>query len=116
MLKTLAIILAILIAALNVAAQGGSGKRAFGGKHVVKRGVVRVGPSTTYLKQGFTTEQVVRLLGKPAAVSHGDENGVPVARYEFSRSENRVLVAEFVNGLLVSSHTESIKQIAYGGR
>jgi hypothetical protein len=34
-----------------------------------KPGVVQVGPRTTYLKEGLTTEEVVRLLGKPSAIS-----------------------------------------------
>jgi len=72
-----------------------------------KPGVVRVGPPTTYLKEGLSVAQVIRLLGKPQQVSERIENGVAVASYEFRRGEERVLVAEFERGLLVRSRTET---------
>lgn len=71
-----------------------------------KPGVVRVGPRTTYIKEGLSSEEVVRLLGKPASISERSENGVTVTTYEFQRGEGRILIAEFVKGLLVRSHTE----------
>jgi hypothetical protein len=71
-----------------------------------KPGVVRVGPRTTYIKEGLSSEEVVRLLGKPASISERSENGVMVTTYEFQRGEGRILIAEFVKGLLVRSHTE----------
>ena len=63
MLKALVILVAIVFAVVNVSAQGSSSRR----RVVRKVGVVRVGPSTTYLKQGLSTEEVVRLLGEPTA-------------------------------------------------
>src|SRR6266480_4479561 len=57
-----------------------------------KPGVVQVGPRTTYLKEGFSVEEVVRLLGKPSAVSERSEKGVMVMVYEFPRGEGRVLI------------------------
>jgi len=72
-----------------------------------KPGVVRVGPPTTYLKEGLSVAQVIRLLGKPQEVSERTENGVALATYEFRRGEGRVLVAEFERGLLVRSRTET---------
>ena len=102
MLKALVILVAIVIAFVNVSAQGSSTQR-----RVVRRiGVVRVGPSTTYLKQGLSTEEVVRLLGEPTAI-FGREEGSDALTYVFARSEGRVLVAEFVKGSLVSSRTET---------
>lgn len=71
-----------------------------------KPGVVRVGPRTTYLKEGLTQAEVVKLLGKPRAVSHRSDNNVDVTIYEFQRSDHRVLVAEFEKGVLTRSHTE----------
>jgi hypothetical protein len=72
-----------------------------------KPGVVRVGPPTTYLKEGLSVAQVIRLLGKPQEVSQRTENGIAIAIYEFRRGEGRVLVAEFERGLLVRSRTET---------
>jgi hypothetical protein len=72
-----------------------------------KPGVVRVGPRTTYLKEGLTTDEVVRLLGKPASISERSENGVVLTTYEFQRGEGRVIIAEFVAGVLVRYRTET---------
>ena len=81
-----------------------------------KPGVVQVGPRTTYLKEGFSTAEVVRLLGKPSAISERSENGVVVTVYEFPRSEARVLIADFVNGVLVRSMIETRGQVARADR
>ncbi|HEV7797157.1 MAG TPA: hypothetical protein VGO73_03305 [Pyrinomonadaceae bacterium] len=72
-----------------------------------KPGVVRVGPRTTYIKEGLSSEEVVRLLGKPTSISERKENDFVVTTYEFQRGEGRILIAEFVKGLLVRSRTES---------
>ena len=66
MLKTLIIAIAMLIAAVHVSAQPTAAARRLASK---RSSVVRVGPSITYLKEGFTVEEVLRLLGEPAAVS-----------------------------------------------
>lgn len=72
-----------------------------------KPGVVKVGLRTTYLKEGLRTDEVVRLLGKPSSVSERSENDVVVTIYQFPRGEGRILVAEFVNGVLVRSRIET---------
>ncbi|MGH9873695.1 MAG: hypothetical protein ACRD9S_14700 [Pyrinomonadaceae bacterium] len=72
-----------------------------------KPGVVQVGPRTTYLKEGLRTDEVVRLLGKPASISERSENDVVITTYVFQRGEGRTLIAEFVNGVLVSSRLET---------
>ena len=72
----------------------------------VKPGVVYVGPPTTYLKEGLRTQDVVRFLGKPTAISERRENGLVVTTYEFPRGGDRVLIAEFVNDALVRSRIE----------
>ncbi len=59
--------------------------------------VIRVGPPTTYLKEGLRTEEVLRLLGKPVATSERVEQGLVVTTYEFLRGGGRVLVADFVS-------------------
>jgi hypothetical protein len=109
MLKTLVMLIALLIAVVNISAQSnGSGRQAFGGRHIVKRaGVVRVGPVTTYLKEGLTTEEVLRLLGEPSMISEHNTNGSSVKTYEFQRGDNRILIAEFINDSLVRSRTET---------
>jgi hypothetical protein len=71
-----------------------------------KPGVVRVGPRTTYLKEGLTTAEVVRLLGKPISTSERTEDDVIVKTYEFQRGNGRILIAEFEQGLLVRSRIE----------
>jgi hypothetical protein len=72
-----------------------------------KPGMVRVGPRTTYLKEGLRTDEVVRVLGKPASISERSENNVVITTYEFQRGEGRILIAEFVDGVLVRSRTET---------
>lgn len=73
----------------------------------VRNGVVHLGPRTTYLREGLKTDEVVSLLGEPAAVSERYEGSKVISVYEFERSEGRVLIAEFVSGTLVSSRTET---------
>jgi hypothetical protein len=75
-----------------------------------KSGVVRVGPPTTYLKEGLTTEEVLRLLGKPSAVSERVEQGLVVTTYEFPRGEDRILFAEFTSDALVRTRIETRSQ------
>jgi hypothetical protein len=110
MLKTLIIAIAILIAAVHVSAQPSTTAK----RHTSRRsGVVRVGPSVTYLKEGFTVEEVLRLLGEPANISKHQSGSELVVTYEFPRGQNRFLIAEFVNGALVSSRTETRQQVAF---
>ncbi len=105
MLKTLVVLIALLIAVVNVSAQTRPGsRRAYVSRKPV---VLRVGPPTTYLKAGLTTEEVVRVLGEPIAMFDRNDKGVTVKSYEFPRGGNRILVAEFVNGALVNSRTET---------
>jgi hypothetical protein len=112
MLRILIIATAILISVVNVSAQTVGSKR-----HIVRRaGIVRVGPSTTYLKEGFSLEEVLRLLGEPAAVSARHDGDEFITTYEFPRGQNRILIAEFVNGALVRSRTENRVQVALGDR
>lgn len=73
----------------------------------VTRGVVSVGPRSTYIKAGLSEREVLRLLGQPSAVSRRAEAGAALTTYEFPRGEGRVIVAEFVDEVLVSSRTES---------
>jgi hypothetical protein len=73
----------------------------------VRRGVVHVGPRTTYLKEGLRAEEVVSLLGEPTSISESERQGQSLLVYEFQRGVDRVLVAEFVDGSLISSRTET---------
>lgn len=75
-------------------------------KVVVDRRVIRLGPPTTYLKEGLTAREVVMLLGQPVSVSERQEGDLKIITYAFPRSAGRVLVAEFANELLISSRTE----------
>ena len=69
--------------------------------------VIRFGPTTTYLKNGLRTEEVVMLLGKPASVSERQDGSRLLSTYIFNRSRGRIFVAEFENYVLVRSRTES---------
>ena len=73
---------------------------------VVKASVVRVGPPTTYLKNGLSTREVLMLLGEPESTSSRREGDSSLATYIFTRGEGRVLVAEFLDDVLVSTRTE----------
>jgi len=108
MLKILVIGIAILIALANVSAQTSGTKRY--ASH--KPSVVRVGPTTTYLKEGLSTNQVVRLLGEPTAIYKRAEKDLIITTYEFPRAEGRVLIAEFVSDALVDSRVEKRVQVA----
>jgi outer membrane protein assembly factor BamE (lipoprotein component of BamABCDE complex) len=79
-------------------------------------GVVQVGPRTTYLKEGLTTQEVVRLLGKPSSIVERSEIGVLLTVYVFPRGENRVLIAEVVKGALVRSTIETRGEVAQADR
>lgn len=74
-------------------------------------GVLRVGPSTTYLKKGLNKNEVLRFMGRPASVSERREGDLHLTTYIFKRGEGRVLVAEFENGVLVKSYAEARQSI-----
>lgn len=74
--------------------------------------ILRVGPSTTYLKNGLSIDDVVGVLGEPMSSSERQDGKILLTTYLFERSEERVLVAEFENGLLVSSHTGTPEEVA----
>ncbi len=112
MLKILVIGVAILIAVANGSAQTSGGKRYV--SH--KAGVVRVGPTTTYLKVGLSTAEVVRLLGEPSAITERIEKNLLVTTYEFPRAEGRVLIAEFVSDALIDSRIGTRVQVAQAAR
>lgn len=65
--------------------------------------VLQLGPSTTYLKDGLSIDEVIRFLGRPTSVSERQNGDSLLATYTFPRSPGRVLVAEFEAGLLVRS-------------
>jgi hypothetical protein len=74
---------------------------------IVDGRVLRLGPSSTYLKEGLRTDEVVGLLGKPSNVSERREGNRLITTYTFERSEGRVLIADFANGLLINSRMET---------
>src|SRR5262252_3871281 len=82
-------------------------QRGSSGRHAV----VRVGPSSTYLKEGLSTAEVVAFLGQPARISQQRENGEAVVVYEFSRSENQTLFVEFIGDRLVRTKTEPSSKV-----
>lgn len=78
--------------------------------------VVRVGPSTTYLKEGTTTDEALKLLGPPLRVSERQDEGRVIVTCVFARSAGRVLVAEFVDGRMVNSRIEKSESVASSER
>ncbi|HEX8174431.1 MAG TPA: hypothetical protein VF543_04850 [Pyrinomonadaceae bacterium] len=79
-------------------------------ERVVDGRVLRVGPTSTYLKNGLSTDEVVKLLGRPSSISERLEDGKLLAFYIFPRSEGRVLVAQFENGLLTASRMDTLER------
>lgn len=77
--------------------------------------VVSVGPRTTFLKEGLGENEVLRLLGSPSLTLRA-AGGPSSVTHEFPRGEGRVLVAEFKDGVLVNSRTESRGQSASAAR
>jgi hypothetical protein len=74
--------------------------------------VLRLGPSATYLRNGLSLNDVVRLLGEPVSKSKRLDANARLTTYIFPRSEGRILVAEFENGVLVGSRTETFEDVA----
>ena len=105
MLKVMIIVIALAIAVVNISAQTTRVHKNV--RRVYQATAIRIGPPTTYLKEGLSSDEVVRILGNPITVSERDERGIVIRTYEFQRGANRVLVAEFVKGALVSSRTET---------
>lgn len=122
MSKVSAILIVILFAVICVSAQSESNRKGdvegkpVNARYVIsvssKPGVVQLGPRTTYLKEGLSMEEVLRVMGKPAAVSKRNEEGAIVTSYEFKRGDGRVLIAEFIDNTLVRSRTETAGQAA----
>ena len=74
--------------------------------------ILRVGPSSTYLKNGLSIDDVLGVLGEPLSSTERQDGQILLTTYLFQRSEDRILVAEFENGLLVSSHTGTLEEVA----
>ena len=74
--------------------------------------VLRLGPPATYLPNGLSLNEVVRLLGEPTSISERRDANLRLTTCTFPRSEGRILVAEFENGVLVESRTEILEDVA----
>jgi hypothetical protein len=75
---------------------------------IMSPGVLRLGPPTNFLSAGLSLPEVVRLLGQPANIyGPSASSATAVTTYEFTRGGGRVLVADFVGGVLVGSHTRT---------
>jgi len=81
----------------------------------VRPGVVHLGAPSTYLQEGLSTSEVVRLLGEPTAISERQDEGSMIKTYEFTRGEGRVVVADFIGDKLVRSRTEMRSASANSG-
>jgi hypothetical protein len=81
-------------------------------KHGVERKdadlrVIKVGPPTTFLKNGLSIDEVTRLLGRPFFVSDHQEGNRLISTYIFRRGEDRFVVADFAKGILKRSSVKS---------
>lgn len=123
MKKTISLFAIILLSAIAVSAQTKadlypnreSGQRVFAVKKSIRKNdprVLRVGPSMTYLKEGLSIDDVLRVLGEPLSVSAHQDGDVRFATYTFERGEGRVLIAEFENESLVRSRTLTTEELA----
>lgn len=74
--------------------------------------VLKLGPSTMYLKNGLSYTEVVRLLGQPLSVSERQDGQMRLTTLRFARSQGRVLVAEFADGVLINSRTETNESLS----
>jgi hypothetical protein len=74
--------------------------------------VLQLGPTGTYLKEGLSIGEVVRFLGQPISVRERREGDSRRATYIFNGIRERVLVAEFTDGLLVRSLTSTRDELA----
>ena len=104
MRKLLSILSIVLLAAATTAAQTEGDSKRHSTPSVSR--VVRVGPRTTFLKEGLSESEVLWLLGSPSLTLRA-AGGPSSVTHEFPRGEGRVLVAEFKDGVLVNSRTES---------
>jgi len=86
-----------------------------GGRNSLMTGVLRLGPRTTYLSEGLTAWEVERFLGQPSSVSERREGTRTITTRVFPRGEGHVLVAEFVDDVLVGSRLETFKNLAQAG-
>jgi hypothetical protein len=124
MKKTISLFAIVLFSAIAVSAQTKapdlhpnreSGQRVYAAKKSIRKNdprILRVGPSMTYLKEGLSIEDVLRVLGEPLSVSAYQDADVRFATYTFERSEGRVLIVEFENESLVRSCTVTTDELA----
>jgi hypothetical protein len=117
------ILIAILLAVTSISAQtkaasgdveqsgstysNGNTSRLSGERNDADLRVIKVGPPTTYLKNGLSIDEVTRLLGKPVYMSEGNERNGLINTYIYSRGENRFVVAEFAQGILKRSSVKT---------
>jgi hypothetical protein len=117
------ILIALLLAVTSISAQtkaasgdvelsGSSYSNGTSSKHSIERkdatpGVIKVGPTMTYLKNGLSINEVTRLLGKPVYVSERKEWNGLISTYIFRRGEDRFVVAEFAKGILKRSSVKT---------
>jgi hypothetical protein len=74
--------------------------------------VLKLGPSTTYIKNGLSYTEVVRFLGRPSSVSERQDGQLRLTTLTFTRSQGRVLVTEFADGVLINSRMETNESLS----
>src|SRR5258708_7608517 len=111
---SISVLLSVGVPAMSLTVSGGNNDNTRNARQA-KPSVVLLGPSTTYLQVGLSTDDVVRLLGDPESITSKDKGGILVTTYVFKRSGGRFLVADFEDDVLIDSHMQPGGRLADKG-
>lgn len=73
----------------------------------VSPAVVRLGPSTTFLRNGLSRQEVAKLLGEPFSTVETMDGNAVVTTSVFHRSGDRILIAQFRDDVLIASRLQT---------
>jgi hypothetical protein len=73
----------------------------------VSPAVVRLGPSTTFMRNGLSRQEVVKLLGEPFSTVETMDGNAVVTTCVFHRSGDRILIAQFRDDVLIASRLQT---------
>jgi hypothetical protein len=127
MIYVVEVLIAFLLAMTSISAQtkavsgdversGSTYSNGTSSKHSVERKdtdlrVIKVGPPTTFLKNGLSIDEVTHLLGKPIHISERREGKRLIRTYIFQRGEDRFIVADFAKGILKRSSVKTSEDL-----
>jgi hypothetical protein len=73
----------------------------------VSPAVVRLGPTTTFMRNGLSRQEVVKLLGEPFSTVETMDGNAVVTTCVFHRSGDRILIAQFRDDVLIASRLQT---------